>query len=867
MDQRISTWWPNTVFAGTHSEAAASFITYLIAHTSEAVVAVDAELRLAGFNAAFHREFERIYGYAVTLGDCLDQAPAHLEADCDKIATLCRRALAGETFRATEEFGNEQRLRTTYELAFAPIANSHDNVLFAGIVVRDLSNDVIVARRIEALLDAAPDAMIISRPDGLIEQANVSANRMFCYENGLVGVSLEDLVPARFRRAHAEHRARFSERPIIRSMGGANTDLWGVRADGSEFPVEISLNPLTVNDTRMVVAAIRDMTLRQNAEDRLRQLSDELEDRVAERTAALERVNRELFERIQVQQLTEAALAENMAEFRATFEQAAVGIAHVTPDGRWLRVNQQLCNIVGYNEQELLGRKLDDLTSPNDPDNDDVDLAQRVLAGELPAYTLEKRYPHKSGIAVWLNLTISVARYANGTPKYFIYVVKNIDAQKQSEERLRQAGLHDPLTGLPNRALLFEYADHLFARNLRHLRESGILFIDLDRFKFINDSYGHEVGDAVLQEVARRLTKNTRQGDMSFRLGGDEFLVLLPEIESGADAAEVATHLASSLSRPYHVAQLELSLSASIGISIYPGDGEDIDTLINHADIAMYQAKELGRNNSQFYSAQLAERAKTHTKIERQIKAALVGHDFRLYYQPIIDMQTAAVISVEALLRWPHSETGPDRFVPVAEATGLIDRLGEWVICEACRQHNAWRDHGLPAIPIGVNVSAVQFRHKDFADRFEQTMHDCKVDATALQLEVTETAMMDNLDHAIEMLARLRAVGIKILLDDFGTGYSSLNYLSRLPIDKIKVDKSFIHGIESDMASRAITGAIITLGRTLNLEIVAEGIESGSVLDYLRLQGCSHAQGFHVCAPVAADVFESWYRDHRAYCH
>lgn len=991
MDQRTSNKWPNNGIVGANSDAAISFATHLFEHTSEIVAAVDADLRLIGLNAAFHREFELIFGKPIALNERLDQALAHLQPDCDKLVTLCRRALAGEAVRATEDLGDVKLLRKTYELDLSPLPSTRRGALSAGIVVRDLTSERLSERRFETLLEAAPDAMLIMRSDGIIEQANASAERMFRYAHGLNGIAVEDLLPQRFRRAHAAHRIRFFEHPATRPMGGAQAELWGLRADGSEFPVEISLNPLQVGSERMVVAAIRDMTVRQIMEDKLRQLSADLEERVADRTQALEKANRELSERIHVQQLAEDALAESMAEFRATFEQAAVGIAHVAPDGRWLRVNQQLCDIVGYRYDELLGLTFQELTHPDDL-GADLHLMQRVLAGEISSYTLEKRYLQKGGNLVWINLTVSLARYSNGTPKYFIAVVKNIDAQKhaedalrlsearfrlafdnipdivaiydcdlriqyvnpaimyltgrgpsdyigrlahdtnlpeagflwlpslraamktaavqtvdvdftgrngmrslmiacvplldasgsvqefmsithdyterkQAEERVRQAGLHDPLTGLPNRTLLFEYADHLFARNQRTRREAGVLFVDLDRFKLINDTHGHEVGDIVLREVALRLTKNTRHGDFSFRFGGDEFLVLLPEIEDGADAAEVASHLAASLAKPYHVGALELSLSASIGISIYPRDGEAIDTLINHSDAAMYQAKQLGRNNSQFYSAELAERANAHTRIEQQLRSALIHGEFRLYYQPVVDMHSSAVMGVEALLRWPHAETGPDRFVPVAEATGLIDRLGEWVICEACRQHNAWCEHGLPAIPIAVNVSAVQFRHKDFAERFEKTMRDCHVDASALQVEVTETAMMEDLDHAIEVLIRLRSIGVKILLDDFGTGYSSLSYLSRLPIDKIKVDKSFIHRIENDMTSRAITGAIIAMGRTLNLEIVAEGIESESVLDYLRAHGCSQAQGFQVCAPIAADVFESWYRGRSGHLH
>jgi EAL domain-containing protein (putative c-di-GMP-specific phosphodiesterase class I) len=235
-----------------------------------------------------------------------------------------------------------------------------------------------------------------------------------------------------------------------------------------------------------------------------------------------------------------------------------------------------------------------------------------------------------------------------------------------------------------------------------------------------------------------------------------------------------------------------------------------------------------------------------------------------LHYQPVIDLQTTRLIGVEALVRWPHEDIGPDQFVPIAESTGHIGRLGDWVINEACRQHRAWRDHGLPAIPIAVNVSAVQLRHPDFASQFSQMLADGSVDAAALQVEVTETALMEHLDRAIDVLARLQTLGVKIVLDDFGTGYSSLNYLSRLPINKIKVDKSFIQRIEHDTASRAITEAVIALGRTLKLEVVAEGIESEAVLDYLRGHGCSQAQGFHVCRPITADAFEDWFGTHGA---
>lgn len=833
--------------AGTYGKAAAaSLAASLLENSSDLIAAFDSAYRFIALNTTFCREFELVFGKSVKIGQPFDDALVHLTNDRDRATALCRRALAGESFCVVEDFGDEQLLRKSYELSFSPI-RARNHPMFAGVVVRDITLQRLSDHRFGALLEAAPDATIIIRPDGVIDSANEHAGRMFGYSRlQLLGMPVEKLLPERFRRQHVAHRQGFAKNPATRPMGSGRADLWGLRADGTEFPVEISLNPLDVAGEKMVVGAIRDMTIRKFGEDQLRELSVELEQRVAERTVALEQANK---------------------DFRATFEQAAVGIAHVGTDLRWLRVNQTLCDMLGYPRQTLLELTFQDITHPDDL-HADLALLQRLRDGEIGSYAIEKRYRHKSGDIIWISLNVSLVRDNQGAPEYFILVVKDIRDRKQAEERIRQMALHDPLTGLPNRALLFECARRMFASAQRARRHCAVLFIDLDRFKLINDTHGHETGDEILKEVAHRLRHCTRSADMVFRLGGDEFMVLLSEIDHDADAGEVARHIASGMNRSYQVNGLELSLSSSIGIGIYPRDGEDINILMNNADAAMYQAKQAGRNNYQFYSHELAAYSHRQSMIEEQLKIALNHDEFRLYYQPLIDINTSSLIGVEALLRWPHDEVGPDRFVPIAEATGLIDRLGEWVISEACRQHNLWKDHGLPAIPVAVNVSAVQFRQKDFAARFAQAMRDGQVDMSALQLELTETSLMDDIDHAVNVLAQLQALGIKISLDDFGTGYSSLSYLSRLPIDKIKVDKSFVSRIEDDMASRAITEAIIALGRTLNLEIVAEGIESDDVMHYLRLHGCNQAQGFHVCAPVSADNFESWYRhQYRAPVH
>lgn len=694
-----------------------------------------------------------------------------------------------------------------------------------------------IQQRFGALLDAAPDAMIIVDDAGVIRLANSHAEKVFgCSRRQLMGSKIEMLVPERYRSAHAAHVDRFRNNPLPRPMAGGRSRLYGRRADGNEFPIDISLNPIAIDGMKMTLAAIRDMTTRQHVEDRLRELSTQLE--------------------------------RSRAELQTVLDSLSEGVIVFSAAGELLNANPAAMRMHGVENLEQAPRKLHDFAREFHVctlDGAALPVDQWPLARVARGETVSKME-----LEVWLYGSsrpwigcysgAPVFERGTGTRLLGVCTVTDVTERKQTEERIRQAGLHDALTGLPNRALLFEYSRHVFARTQRSRRNAAIIFIDLDHFKPINDTHGHEVGDAVLKEIARRLKRCVRQEDLAFRIGGDEFLIILPDISDGAYAGEVARHVTDAVSKPLHVHGLALWLSTSIGISIFPRDAQDIDTLINQADTAMYDAKHSGRNRYQFYSTALDERVSAQSRIETQIKEALTHGGFRLFYQPVIDMRTLRVTGVEALLRWPHEGVGPDRFVPIAEVTGLIGQVGQWVIAEACRQHNVWIEHGLPAIPIAINVSAVQFRQTDVVDQLAQALREYKIAAGALQLELTETALMEDIDRAVEQLGHVRSLGIKIALDDFGTGYSSLSYLSRLPIDRIKVDKSFVYRIESDAASRNITNAIIALGHTLQLEIVAEGIESASVLQYLRLHGCNHAQGFHVCEPVAAEDFETWYR-------
>ena len=460
-----------------------------------------------------------------------------------------------------------------------------------------------------------------------------------------------------------------------------------------------------------------------------------------------------------------------------------------------------------------------------------------------------------------LNRWFDVYAFRTGDPDAHMVALlfKDITDRKLVEKQTRHASLHDPLTGLPNRAMLYEYANRLLPHHLRHQQCIAVLFFDLDRFKPINDTHGHEAGDAVLKELAARLSSSIRADDIAVRLGGDEFVVLLQDIKAAAHTAEITRHVLTKICEPYQIGDLTVSLSASVGISVFPGDGQDIDTLMSHADMAMYQAKQSGRNNYQFYSPELASGAKQQAAIEQQLKSALSNNTFHLYYQPVLDVQTGEVVSVEALLRWQDSQIGPALFVPVAEATGIIKPIGHWLVEEASRQHKTWVDHGMQPIPIAVNVSPVEFRDKEFVNRFKMIIGKHGINPSALQVEVTETAVMDEIDHAIKLLSELKALGVIVLLDDFGTGHSSLAHLARLPLTKVKIDKSFISDLETDLASRAVTDAMIALGRTLNLDVVAEGIESKSTLDYISTHGCTQAQGYYLGEPMSGDSFESWY--------
>src|SRR5665213_1189343 len=417
---------------------------------------------------------------------------------------------------------------------------------------------------------------------------------------------------------------------------------------------------------------------------------------------------------------------------------------------------------------------------------------------------------------------------------------------------------HDGLTDLPNRTLLNDRLSQAIALGRRHQQLLAVLFLDLDRFKHINDALGHDFGDRVLRIVAQRLLHCARSSDTVSRQGGDEFVIVLSEISQALDAEVCAAKILTALSAPFYIDQHELYITASIGIATYPEDGREADGLLKHADLAMYHAKSNGSNNYQFFEASMNARAAERQSLENDLRHAIEREEFILHYQPKIDLATGAIIGVEALLRWAHPERGlilPGQFMAIAEESGLIVPIGRWVLMEGCARARAWRDAGLPPLRLAVNTSAVELRTKGFVAGVHAMLMQAGLVPGDLELELTETFLLQDVDSTTKVLGALKDVGVQLALDDFGTGYASLSHLRRFPIDTLKIDRSFVRDITMDSADASIVRAVIGMGNSLGMQVVAEGIETAEQFDFLRQQGCPEGQGYYFSEPLIAAEF------------
>jgi len=428
-----------------------------------------------------------------------------------------------------------------------------------------------------------------------------------------------------------------------------------------------------------------------------------------------------------------------------------------------------------------------------------------------------------------------------------------------THESLRDQATHDSLTGLPNRLLFGDRLADRLEMARRHNRMLAVMFLDVDRFKYINDTFGHNTGDLLLKWVASRLSNLLRKEDMVARMGGDEFTIMLSEINSRCDADQFAQRVLQSFSKPFVLDGQEIFVSASVGVSIFPSDGTDAETLVKNADTAMYRAKENGRGCHQIFVSTLNEKTSRRLELESHLRRALDRDEMIVHYQPRVDLNTGSVLGTEALLRWRRPDVGllpPAEFVPLAEETGLIIPIGRWVIDAACAQNKSWQEAGLPMMDVAVNISARQFRQENLVETVKKALDETGLDPRYLTLELTESALMHNPDMAADVLGELKAIGVRIAIDDFGTGYSSLNYLKRFPADIVKIDGSFIRDITTDPNDAAIAGAVIAMAHSLKLRVVAEGVETLEQLEFLGSLNCDEIQGYFVSHPVPAEGIE-----------
>jgi len=541
--------------------------------------------------------------------------------------------------------------------------------------------------------------------------------------------------------------------------------------------------------------------------------------------------------------------------FRALVQHSQDIITVHDPQGITLYESPSASRLLGYPPGALVGRIPFDSIHPKDVVGA-RDAFARLLEGEGPKTPVEFRFRHAQGHWIYLEALGSNLIDHPGI-RGLVITSRDVSERQKAEKRAEYLAQHDGLTGLPNRFLMQDRLHQAISQARRAGGLVALMFVDLDRFKTVNDSFGRVIGDTLLKQVAQRLTACLRDTDTVARLGGDEFTIMLPDATNAQGVGEVAQRVLSEFARPFSDGEQELYVSASIGISLFPRDGSDPDELVKHADRAMYSAKDSGRNSYRYFTEDLNREVHEKVILESGLRRAIERGELRLLYQPKIDLASHKIIGAESLVRWQHPKLGlilPERFIPVAEESDLIVELGEWVLNAACEQLRAWQQEGF-ALQVAVNVSARQFRRGNLEDRVVAAMVAAHVEPHLVEIELTESAIMQDAEASISTLQRLKSHGISISIDDFGVGYSNMRYLNRLPLDILKIDQSLIRDIGADSKDAAIVRAIIGLARSLGIRVIAEGVENHSQLSFLNAHGCNYGQGFLFGRPLAPEAF------------
>ena len=556
-------------------------------------------------------------------------------------------------------------------------------------------------------------------------------------------------------------------------------------------------------------------------------------------------------------QQTRSLLKRSEEDFRTNFDLVSVGMAHVSLDGKWLKANPELCKIMDCTEDELLRTKFHSALHPEDLPKT-LEYLAGLLFGKIPSFSTEIRMK-KGGHAIWVHMTVSILRDERNCPRHLIAIIDDISQRKKSEEQIHFLANHDTLTKLPNRMFLLEKLGQKLAQAEFENRRIAILLLDLDRFKLINDSIGHAAGDSLMSLCGQYITACLDEGDLSARLGSDEFAIVCSKAETNEMISNFTERVLRAISVPTRMAEMDISVTGCIGIAVYPDDGDDISTLLRKADTAMYRAKDAGGNHYRFYHLDMASRSIDQLVLVNDLRHAMERNEFVLHYQPQVDLGTGEMTAVEALLRWNHPKRGlihPSEFIMLAEETGLIVPIGQWVLETACRQAKFWQDTGMTNLSIAVNLSGRQFRRQDLVQKVGDALESSGLSPEHLELEITESAIMDNAEESVRTLQQLKDKGIRISIDDFGTGYSSLSYLREFPIDKIKIDQSFVENIPSSQDNAALANGIISLAHSIKLSVTAEGVENLGQLNFLSLSKCDSIQGFYFCNPLPAESLQ-----------
>lgn len=556
------------------------------------------------------------------------------------------------------------------------------------------------------------------------------------------------------------------------------------------------------------------------------------------------------------------SLEQRDKQLRSFYEFDIVGLTITSPDKGWIRINQCLCNMLEYSEQELRGMTWAELTHPDDLAAD-VEQFSKLLANEIEGYSLEKRFITKTGTVIPTLLVVRCIRKPNGEVDYVTAMVQDISARKAAAKAIENLAYFDPLTKLPNRRLLMDRIKSALLSSTRNRLHGAILFIDMDKFKTLNDTLGHNYGDLMLIQVAQRINSCLRDADTVARFGGDEFVVILEDLDISAQTtsqkvALIAEKIRLALVEPYHLQNVEYLSSPSIGISLYRGNAESEDVLIKHADMAMYQAKDSGRNSIRFFDSTMQLAVEARAALDSDLRQAVQQQQLHLYYQVQVDSKQRP-IGAETLIRWIHPNRGlvsPAEFIPVAEQSPAIIEIGDWVLSTACKQLATWsKDEYTQHLTIAVNVSAHQFNQPDFVTKVEKLLLAHRVDASLLKLELTESVVLTDVSNVINKMHALKSLRIKLSLDDFGTGYSSLSYLKQLPLDQLKIDQSFVRNMVTDPNDAVMVQTIIDLAKNFRLNVIAEGVETEEHLSLLMHQGCSTFQGYLFSKPVPIEQF------------